>query len=107
MTTIRANCIDLSAGGNAWRGWRLGPYGRARDWRLFAPDGQVYTAGDVAALAALALDVTYLQGRVRELEQEQAGLSADQLRILTEAAAILQHVTRTRRRTRPAALRLV
>lgn len=59
--------LDLSIGGQSWDGWHFGPWGRAREWRLHAPDGAHYTAGEVGTVRAQALDIDYLQRRVREL----------------------------------------
>lgn len=85
--------IDLSIGGDTWTGWRFGPYGRARDWRLHAPDGAIYTAGDVGELHALQLDVGWLHTRVRTLEAQSSmtawRLGTDDLHTLRAAADIL------------------
>lgn len=81
--------LDLAAGGPTWAGWRLGPYGRARDWRLLAPDGQHYQASELQDLHALQLDVDWLRMRVRELETAAAGPSSHELQILQTAAMIL------------------
>jgi len=60
--------FDLAAaGGASWVGWHFGPWGRARDWRLHAPDGASYTAGEIAQTRALAHEVCYLSARNREL----------------------------------------
>lgn len=100
--------IDLAGGGAAWQGWRIGPYGRAKDWRLFSPTGDVYTVDEVAQLGALLLDVAYLKGRVRELEQERDGLTAAQLATIREAAAILERtINEAPRKKRAPHLRIV
>lgn len=61
-------CIDMACGGESWAGWRFGKYGRAREWRLHAPNGCHYVASEVLALRAMTLDLDYLQQRVNLLE---------------------------------------
>jgi hypothetical protein len=88
--------IHLDTGGPAWAGWTFGRYGRARDWRLFAPDGTHYQAAELAELRALVLDVDYLRMRVRELEARldpgACVFSAEELRAVRQAVAALQRV---------------
>lgn len=60
--------INLDCGGESWTGWRFGKYGRAREWRLHAPNGCHYVASEVLALRAMAIDLDYLQQRVKLLE---------------------------------------
>ena len=76
--------IRLNATG--WAGWTLGPYGKAREWRLFDPNGTNYTAREVAALRAMALDLDFLKTHTRHLESkvDQAAtyLSADDVATL-------------------------
>ena len=83
--------IDLERLG--WPGWTLGPYGRARDWRLFAPDGSHYTAGEITGLRGMALDVDYLRGRVHEMQGQidahACHFSDGDLQALRTAMAIL------------------
>jgi hypothetical protein len=62
------NFIDLSAGGEDWEGWYLGPWGRAKVWRLHAPDGASYHTCEIEEVRKLALEVGYLQTRIKELE---------------------------------------
>lgn len=59
--------VDLSIGGPSWAGWHFGVWGRAREWRLHSPCGASFTASEVAQARAVALDVDFLQCRVREL----------------------------------------
>lgn len=93
--------IELHIGGPSWSGWRFGPWGRAREWRLCSPTGENFTAGDVADLRALQLDVNYLQTRNRELTAQLdhtacyfSGGDADTLRA---AASILNRSFTTSR----------
>jgi hypothetical protein len=85
--------LALDRGGESWRGWRLAPYGRARDWRLRAPNGQTFEAGELAGLHALALDVDFLRTRVMELEGYSQGaslnLDPESLAILRRAVEVL------------------
>lgn len=90
--------LDLSHGGESWSGWTFGPWGRAKEWRLHAPDGASYDACEIAELRARALDLDYLQTRVRQLEQRERELlaqlerrfSASEIATLRAAAAILR-----------------
>ena len=66
MSTAKPMLLDR--GGECWKGWRLGPYGRAREWRLVSPAGETFTAGDLLQLRGLIVDVDYLRGRVHELQ---------------------------------------
>lgn len=85
--------IDLERGGQTWAGWYLAPFGRAKEWRLHSPDGANFTAAEIQQLRALALDVDYLQLRVRQLEAELGGqalrVTAAQAATLAAAAEIL------------------
>jgi hypothetical protein len=63
-----AKPLPLDRGGESWKGWRLGPYGRAREWRLVTPAGETFTAGDLMQLRGLIVDVDHLRGRVHELQ---------------------------------------
>lgn len=82
--------IPLALCGYGWAGWRLGPYGKARAWRLYGPDGTGYTAGEIAELRALQLDVDWLRMRVQELEAVAAGgLERGDVEDLRAAAAVL------------------
>lgn len=58
--------IDLSSA-PAWAGWHVGPWGRAKEWRLHAPCGSNYTVGEISMLRAIELDLAYLEHRVRTL----------------------------------------
>ena len=90
--------VDLSRGGESWSGWTFGPWGRAKEWRLHAPDGASYDVCEIAELRARALDLDYLQVRVRQLEQRERELlaklerrfSASEIATLRAAAAILR-----------------
>lgn len=91
--------IKLDIGGAAWSGWTFGPYGRARDWRLTAPSGETFTAGDLLDARPLALDVDYLRSRVRELE---ALIERDNYSFSEEEAAALRAAADILARTMPA-----
>lgn len=60
--------LDLRRYGSGWTGWKLNPYGRARDSRLVGPDGTSFTPGEILECCALPADVDFLRLRVRELE---------------------------------------
>lgn len=81
--------IDLSVGG--WDGWYFGSYGRAKAWRLLAPDGQHFQPGEVLSIRELILDKDYLSMRVNQLKAiARPALSADDYRSLSCAVATLQ-----------------
>lgn len=75
MGTTAKGRIDLSIGGDSWAGFTFGSWGKARDWRLTTPNGQNLTAGELANLHAIALDLGYLQARNKELEGKMAGVT--------------------------------
>lgn len=83
--------IDLSQAG--WPGWTFGPYGRAREWRLFGPDGTNYTAEEIRSARGLLLDVDYLRSRVRGLQEKidahACHFSASDLEVLQAAMVVL------------------
>lgn len=85
--------MDLSRGGPSWVGWYFARFGRAREWRLHAPDGSSYTAGEIAAIRGNVLEIDYLRLRLRELERQLDGLaiyvSSEQVQVLRAAVAIL------------------
>ena len=97
---MRKCALNLSRGGESWSGWTFGPWGRAKEWRLHAPDGASYDACEIAELRARVLDLDYLQVRVRQLEQRERELlaqlerrfSAGEIATLRAAAAILRKV---------------
>lgn len=99
--------LDLSGGGPSWTGWSFAPYGKAREFRLIDPDGTNYTAAEISEGRALALDVDFLRGRVRELEAQAdtapLHLTPGEVRALRQAAAILERLpgTSIRRRFPP------
>lgn len=81
--------IDLSVGG--WEGWYFGNYGRAKMWRLLAPDGQHFQPGEVLSIRELMLDKDYLSMRVNQLKNiARPALSPDDYRSLSCAVATLQ-----------------
>ena len=65
--------FDLSIGGETWAGWFFGKWSNAREWRLHAPAGATYTAGEIAELRPALLDLDFLSVRVRELTDYAAG----------------------------------
>lgn len=83
----------MKRGGASWEGWHFGPYGRARDWRLIAPDTTVYTPGEIQAYHREALELDYMISRCRQLEAllaaKPVGLTPRERHILQQAAAIL------------------
>lgn len=85
--------IDLTRGGVAWDGWRFGRYGRARDWRLQAPDGAHYTADELLRVRQMYLELDYLQQRVAALEDSVAlYLTVREMHLVREAIAALDRV---------------
>lgn len=91
------NPFDFSRGGQSWSGWTFGPYGKAREWRLFAPTGEMFTASEILGMRANALDVDYLQCKARRLESEKTELerklaqrfTPEEFETLREAMAII------------------
>lgn len=83
--------ITLATGGPSWTGWTFGPWGRAREWFLLAPDGSRYSAGEISQLPHLMLDVDWLRHRVRELEAQAVGvrMTFEEAAALRQAAVIL------------------
>lgn len=86
----------MERGGPSWSGWRFGPYGRCKEWRLHAPDGAVYCAEEIAEIRRMELDLDYLQVRVKLLEsllsKTSIYLSADEMNVLQNAARILLEI---------------
>lgn len=81
--------IDLSVGG--WNGWYFGSYGRAKVWRLMAPDGQIFIPSEVLSLRTLTLDNDFLATRVRQLQAiARPAISADDFRAISCAVSTLQ-----------------
>ena len=114
MRTRTTKPETLGHGGESWNGWRFGPYGRAREWRLIAPDGETFTAGDIQSLRGFMLDVDFLRGRVQALqgqvEAHACHFNEADLLALHAAIAVLGRVLpneRRRRRPQPRALHLV
>lgn len=85
--------IDLAIGGDSWAGWRFGSWGKARDWRILAPDGTTLQAAELAALPQQVADLAYLQALAREQAAKLAGatlaLSQDEAALLRVALAVL------------------
>lgn len=79
--------IELSIGGPSWAGWRFGSWGKARDWRILAPDGANFQAAELAALPGLRADVGYLQTLSRH---QAAKLAGSALALTPEEAALLR-----------------
>lgn len=101
--------MDLAIGGPSWAGWKFAPFGRARDWRLHAPDGTTYDACEIAELRRMALDLDYLQVRCRDLETRVISTACyftrTELELIASALAVLQRAlpraARQARRWRP------
>ena len=62
----------MAVGGKSWKGWTFGPYGRAREWRINAPNVCSYTTKELADLRRIYLSVDYLQVRIRKIERDLA-----------------------------------
>lgn len=90
--------LDLSVGGVSWEGWFFGRYGRAREWRIHAPDETTYTAAEIANLRALTLDVNYLTVRIHELSDfaspDAMHFGPEDARTLLEAMEAVQRAAR-------------
>lgn len=78
-------------------GWKLGPWGRAREARLTAPDGTNFTPGDILECHTLPANVDFLRLRVRELERN--GLDHQQRVAVIAAIQALEQVINARERT--------
>lgn len=102
---LELSSIDLMIGGLSWCGWTFGRWGRARDWRLIAPDGASYTAGEIGELRKIGADLDYLRSRVRELEQLASAdawyLAPADAQMVRAAAALLVRALGTPRGRSP------
>lgn len=94
----RRGGLDLSIGGDSWAGWRFGSYGKARDWRILAPDGSTFQASELAALPHQVADLAYLQSLSREQAAKLAGAT---LALSQEEAALLRVALRVLLRELP------
>lgn len=89
-TDNRIYPLSLSLGGETWNGWTFGPWGRARDWRLHAPNGEHYTADELLLTRRRDHDLNYLQQRINIIEDAAAiYIPRADAAILREAASIL------------------
>lgn len=77
--------IKLELGGDSWSGWTFGPYGKAREWYLFSPNGEKFSAAELLNVRPTTLDVDYLQGKARRLQHEKAELEQRLARTFTPA----------------------
>jgi hypothetical protein len=86
--------LDLSIGGPSWSGWYLGPWGRAKEWRLFDPAGTFYFSDEIANLHHLTRNLNYLEVKLKELERYDTGdamhFGPEDAATLLAAAAILE-----------------
>lgn len=93
--------VDLSVGGDDWKGWWLSRYGRCKDARLIAPTGEVFCAGEIVESRRLLGDLDYLQQRIKLLESMLAKtsvyLSPAELQALQVAAQILAGLSKPSR----------
>lgn len=80
--------VDMSLGG--WDGWRFGPYGKARTWRLLAPGGEFFTPGDLLAIRTNAANVDVLNAQVAKLRAMQLPLTHDDFLTVEATYFILQ-----------------
>jgi len=84
--------IDMTDGG--WTDWWFGPWGRAKDWRLHAPEGTSYTMGEIDYLRHHVRDYDYLSDRVRaleqQIEQQPLRISEEERQVLYQASLILE-----------------
>lgn len=81
--------VDLSVGG--WYGWYFRPYGRAKMWRLIAPNGETFSPGEILEIRPLQLDVSYLKMRVNQLKAiARPSISPGDFQSLTHAVNVLQ-----------------
>ncbi len=90
---MKKNKKPIDLGEVGWPGWTLGPYGKARSWRLFAPDGTNYTEGEIRGLRGLVLDVDFLRDRVHamqgQIDAHACHFTDDDLQALRTAMAVL------------------
>lgn len=81
--------FDMSQGG--WDGWRFGKWGKAKVWRLIAPNEETFQAGDILALRQLVGETDFLRLRVKQLQTiSRPALSTDDLAALETAITVLQ-----------------
>lgn len=92
--------INLALGGQSWGGWHFSPWGRARDWRLIAPDGASYTAEELLRVRSMACEIDYLRQRVALLEDSRAiYIGMDDCTIIRDAVMVLDRVLPRKRGT--------
>lgn len=84
----------MERGGESWRGWHFGPYGRAKDWRLLSPDGGNFAPEEILDFRRMLLDLDYYQVRCKHLEQQTPPqiLTRHQRAIIMAALQILMQL---------------
>lgn len=68
--------IDLSIGGADWNGWHFGPWGRAKDWRIHAPDGANYVACEIANIREYEGNINFFQVQIKQITKQLAEFKA-------------------------------
>jgi len=83
IVTIRKK-ISLTEYG--WPGWEIGPYGKARQFRLTSPEGDSFTPEEIQSIRGAILDNDYLRSRIscltRVLEHPAISGRLDSTRLL-------------------------
>jgi len=62
---MKNKVVSLAHG---WENWTFGPFGKAKSWRLFSPDGQCFIPEEVLSLTPLLLDLDFYQTEVKKLQ---------------------------------------
>lgn len=91
---MRRRQIDLTGAGPDWQEWRLGPYGKARNFRLITPTGEALTPQEIAAVRVESRDYGYVVAQMRTMERDMAQLqqwcNGHQADLIRQAFAIIE-----------------
>lgn len=106
--------IDMSVGG--WDGWCYASWGRAKKWRIYAPNGESFYPDELLSVRQNERDIGYLQSQIKRLRAMQLPVTRDDFMTVEAAYFILQglltmyspEITNTvfERRTAPRAFNL-
>lgn len=80
--------IDMSIGG--WVGWYYGPWGKAKVWRIHAPNGEMFIPGELLSIRENQANIGVLSGQVARLRSMQLPLTRDDFLTVEAAYFILQ-----------------
>ena len=80
--------LDMKVGG--WDGWLFAPYGKAKVWRLLAPNGDFFTPGDIITIRENAQNINTLSAQVARLRALQLPLTHDDFLNVERAYFVLK-----------------